>query len=107
MLNRIFWSKKAHRILTALFVLSFFAYGNIFNMALNGNYTDADTVGAGLGILVACYYDMLYIGYFIVRFIWRIFNKPDVNQYEIDKRTMPRDKFMDKYGVYRPGMFDL
>lgn len=101
LLNKIFWSKKAHRILTVLFILSLFAYGNIIGVGTSDASTQGEVVGAGLGFLVAFYYDALYVGYFIVRFFWRIFNKPDINQYEEDKKKMPRNEFMRKYGVYR------
>ena len=80
MLNKLFFSKKAHRILTILFIASF-PLANV-NAAW---------------IL----YWIFYLPYFVIRFIWRIFNKPDISQYEIDKQTMPRKKLMEKYGVYR------
>lgn len=101
LLNKIFWSKKAHRVFTVLFLISLLAYGNILNVSIADTSTNSDIVGAGLGFLVAFYYDALYVGYFIVRFFWRIFNKPDINQYEEDKKKMPRNEFMRKYGVYR------
>ena len=100
MLNKIFWSKKAHRVLTVMFLLSLIAYVSLFVTASH-EFTQTEAVRTSLAIVAAYYYDMFYGCYFIVRFIWRIFNKPDINQYEIDKRTMPRDKFMRKYGVYR------
>lgn len=101
MLNKLFFSKKAHRILTAIFLISLIAYGNFFVTAWGGDWTPTEVMNAGFGIIVAYYYDMFYFVYFIVRFIWRIFNKPDINQYEIDKKNMPREEFMRKYGVYR------
>ena len=101
-MNRFFWSKRAHRVLTILFILSLFAYGNVIGLSMSDTSAQGDFVGAGLGLFAAYYYDMFYGVYFVIRFIWRIFNKPDINQYEIDKKTMPRDEFMRKYGVYRP-----
>lgn len=103
LLNKIFWSKKAHRILTVLFILSLFAYGNIIGVGTSDASTQGEVVGAGLGFLVAFYYDALYVGYFIVRFIWRIFNKPDgPSEYEKDKANgMNQHELMKKYGVYR------
>ena len=88
----MFFSKKAHRILTVLFVFGIYSILNHDKMPF-------------ITLLFGVYYSMFYMIYFVIRFIWRIFNKPDISQYEIDKKTMPRDKFMRKYGVYRPGMY--
>lgn len=101
MLNKLFFSKKAHRVLTVLFLISLLVYLNLFVTASH-EFTQTDAVRTSLAIVVAYYYDMFYGCYFIVRFIWRIFNKPDINQYEEDKKKMNQDQLMDKYGVYRP-----
>lgn len=89
MLNKLFFSKKAHRILTALFWLGICLI----------YFADKLPLVAGL---FGIFYPAFYVIYFFIRFIWRIFNKPDINQYEIDKMKMSREQLMDKYGVYRP-----
>lgn len=90
MLNKLFFSKKAHLILTALFLFGMYS---IFN---------SDKVPV-VAVIFGVFYSMFYMCYFVVRFIWRIFNKPDgPSQYEIDKQKMPRDEFMKKYSCYRP-----
>ena len=101
MLNKLFFSTKAHRIFTALFMLSFFAYVNVVNISISETSINNNIIGAGIAVLVAYYYEVFYGIYFIIRFIWRIFNKPDINQYEIDKRNMSREQLMNKYGIYR------
>lgn len=90
MLNKLFFSKKAHRILTALFLFGMYS---IFN-------NDKVPVVA---LIFGTFYSMFYMGYFVIRFIWRIFNKPDgPSEYEKDKMNgMNQNDLMDKYGVYR------